>query len=595
MRKKAKSMQRNESKQITQSQEDKQSLNVLVRLLNQVTKTLNTGNIELISFACFLLGTFLQKKFPNKNSKGIAEKIKEEKYVESISLSVSNEDLEMIKRRDAISEAFFMLPPAAVDKDEQLRVRWYYTKLGFTLYINLAVKNYNQLIEDKGIQTNAQTIEAMQKKIFASVQLQLNQQKQRKQLDAECEEYQRYLAYQVIGIRKNKKGNLENEDIILKGAKIIIKNPNLDSEVRLAVDKYNAVLEMRETLHFNKLITTQLQQFKTKFIQHEKMLNQRRDNKITLFIKTVSIILAAVLTGGLALIPAVFFAKRVKGRNFTQKIAPFVASISTLPSNNSVQTDTKEQKHSSDDQKEREVTSSVENKSTVLRVKSLSSVEPSVSILTANNTITNENEENGGDSIPERSTPSEGIRLHGEKDQSSLFKEKSPIVEQKAEIINVYQTKWKAFEIGNDQPYKIYQAWPLITCSAYLFTYEKPDGKKMAILYHALSGIPHELDQIIGRIKQDGVQDLKNVKLMVASSDNANDPYTHIQSGIKKVTELRNEEFLKNNFPKENCTVINNGFSKYCVDTRGNHGLQIPKAKVNEELSSSTSLQKQKR
>jgi hypothetical protein len=158
--------------------------------------------------------------------------------------------------------------------------------------------------------------------------------------------------------------------------------------------------------------------------------------------------------------------------------------------------------------------------------------------------------------------------VFNEEDQSQKsFSEKEDKVEIKRTIIS--QKQWKVFEIGKDQLYEIYIASPLISCSAYLFRYITPDKKDMVILYHALSGIPNELGEIVKQIKKDGV-DLKDVTLEVESSDRPD-----MVDVIKNISTIRDAIFDKYHFPKENCIVKNAGFSCYCVDTHGNHGLVI--------------------
>lgn len=156
-----------------------------------------------------------------------------------------------------------------------------------------------------------------------------------------------------------------------------------------------------------------------------------------------------------------------------------------------------------------------------------------------------------------------------------------------AREILVNQQKWNAFEIGDDQPYQIYVAAPLLSCSAYIFKYTKPNGKEMRILYHVLSGEPTEFDQIVKKIQTDGVE-LKNVQLEVKSSDKSNQQ--HFAKVIESVTSDRNKILIENHFPIENCKVENAGFSYYCVDNRGAQGLNIKE----RQLESNSLAQRKK-
>lgn len=146
--------------------------------------------------------------------------------------------------------------------------------------------------------------------------------------------------------------------------------------------------------------------------------------------------------------------------------------------------------------------------------------------------------------------------------------------------VSVNEKQWIAFEIDDNQSYQRYEAVPLISCSAYLFRYITKDNRHMAIFYHAKSGLPKELGEITEKIKSDGIA-LKNVSLFIASSEEASNPKHRV--AIEIAANSRSELFKRYGFPagfledKSKCIIEEKGYSCYCVDTQGNHGVSIVK------------------
>ena len=140
----------------------------------------------------------------------------------------------------------------------------------------------------------------------------------------------------------------------------------------------------------------------------------------------------------------------------------------------------------------------------------------------------------------------------------------------KPDKVMVAQGQYKAFAIGSDLPYQIFEAYPLISCFAFLFQYAKKKDEKKGILYHAPVGILEEkpLNEIIELIKKES--ELSQIKIIITPSG---EDTTHALEQTKE--KLQSSGFTST-------PIINTSARIYCADTLGNHGVIVSRKSVVE-------------
>lgn len=126
---------------------------------------------------------------------------------------------------------------------------------------------------------------------------------------------------------------------------------------------------------------------------------------------------------------------------------------------------------------------------------------------------------------------------------------------------------YEIISIDENKMYEQYSAQPLLTCFAYLLFYQTNQNERKAILYHSLSGLPKQMNEIINLIKKD----FKSLdQVVIAISGSISNPT--IKNLVEKAKEIINSSLT--NIDNLNLTIIENA-ACYRVDSLGNHGVII--------------------